>query len=534
MRNAPHPRLPLPGPALQEPGRAELPLSQDARQRVPTGFLVPRRITSNVEPAQEPRSSRPEETPTPTIQSVPQGGSNRQSAIPCFLLLACLLALGTGCRLLSTPAKVVTAVTPSDDAKKIDPLVVQLELQRFCDNYLRQGSLALDDYAQRVGTDAARFNALQLKFASGFSVISIASGPSPAVNLIDMVTIAVLTRRTVEDYWSKRSDGAAFERWLAVSRTLETNIWQLAESTFKPEQVQELRAGINQWCEQNPDVRTAFLARPQELAGIIRKSSVSKEKQSVFNLDPMAGLDPAVREIAATRLFAERALFTFQRMPYLVRLQTELLVDGVAQQPDLQVTLTNLTRVSESADRISHAVESLSQTAAELPDRISAERAAILQELEQQEGKLRDLAAEVGHTLSEAQKMSDSLTITLTRFDALMKRFGVGEPPTGPPDTNSPPFEILDYAETANRIGAMARDLNALIASVDSAAPQVARLGEQAGADARQVVDQAFRQGLILIVVLLAGSVGAALLYRILARRLAPDRRPPSSPGPPR
>ena len=38
-----------------------------------------------------------------------------------------------------------------------------------------------------------------------------------------------------------------------------------------------------------------------------------------------AGLDPAVREVTRTRLFAERAMFTFQHMPFLLRWQTELL-----------------------------------------------------------------------------------------------------------------------------------------------------------------------------------------------------------------
>ena len=40
---------------------------------------------------------------------------------------------------------------------------------------------------------------------------------------------------------------------------------------------------------------------------------------SLFQVDPLSGLDPAVREIAQTRLFAERALFVAQKMPMLLR-----------------------------------------------------------------------------------------------------------------------------------------------------------------------------------------------------------------------
>jgi len=77
----------------------------------------------------------------------------------------------------------------------------------------------------------------------------------------------------------------------------------------------------------------------------------------------MASIDPAVREITRTRLFAERALFVMQRMPFLLRLQAELLAHQLIVQPEVQLALTNTTRLSESVDRISRAAESVSQTA---------------------------------------------------------------------------------------------------------------------------------------------------------------------------
>ena len=110
-------------------------------------------------------------------------------------------------------------------------------------------------------------------------------------------------------------------------------------------------------------------------------------------------------------------------MPFLVRLQADLLAHEVVSQPEVKLALTNTTRRSDSMDRISRAAESVSQTAAQLPDRISAERKEILAALDQQEGKFRDLASEVNRSLVSANKMSASLTITITNFDALMKRF---------------------------------------------------------------------------------------------------------------
>jgi hypothetical protein len=67
----------------------------------------------------------------------------------------------------------------------------------------------------------------------------------------------------------------------------------------------------------------------------------------------------------------------------------------------------------------------------------------------------------------------------------------------------------------------MSKDLNVLITSANQSATQLVVLSEQASTRAERVVDRAFRLGLVLIVVLLGGSVLAALVYRALASKLA-------------
>jgi multidrug efflux pump subunit AcrA (membrane-fusion protein) len=246
----------------------------------------------------------------------------------------------------------------------------------------------------------------------------------------------------------------------------------------------------------------------------------------MVGLDPTAGIDPAVREVTRTRLFAERAMFTAQRMPFLLRAQIELLTAQVLDQQQVTNALT-------SAERLSHAAESASQTAAQLPDRLAAERKAILAELESQEGKLRELSAEVSRTLAAGEKMSTSLNTTLITFDALMKRFGVGEPSEKPADTNSPPFNILDYAKTAEQIAVMAQQLDVLLkdasGTVDSPAldKRIASLdatAKRARDDAKALLNHAFLLGAALIGL----CFGAALGYRCLAagRSAAPTSGP--------
>jgi hypothetical protein len=437
-----------------------------------------------------------------------------------------MMVLLSGCSLLKAPQQVVTAVIPAKGSKMTDPLDLQMQVERFADDFSAQTAAAVDEYVKSVGTESARVEGLKRKLELFSAAVSIASGPQPKANLLDMVALTTLTRITAETRMANSTNAVASAPLLNTCRVLETNIWNLAAATLEPPQVAELRSAIYTWHAQNPDAHLTFFARPQQFASLIRatpqKGSDINSVFSLISLDPTAGLDPAVREVTLTRLFAERAMYTAQRMPFLLRLQIELLTAEVTRQPNVQLLLTNATRIGESMERLSTAAESVSRTTAELPDRISTERKEILAALDQQEGKLRDLAAEVNRSLASADKLSSSLTVTITNFDALMKRFGVGEPSTNsPPDTNSPPFKILDYAKTADQISGMAKELNTLIGTVDQSMPKVGQLGQQATADAERLVNRAFWLGLVLILILLTGGVSAALAYRILAGKLA-------------
>ena len=311
----------------------------------------------------------------------------RTSQVRFTATLLALLALGvSGCRLaeqtVKSPARVVTSLVPHADSSKSDPAALQTELQRYADEYASRTAAALEDYARLTGTPEARRQALQWKASVGLAAVSIASGPNPQANLMDFLGLATVTRLVMEEVWIKTTNGPAFQPWLTVSRVLETNVWRLVPGVFSPEQQQELREAIRQWWEANPEARAGFFVRPQEFTSLIRQTHQKSERPgSVFRLvglDPTAGLDPAVREVARTRLLAERALFVAQRMPLLLRWQAEMLADDFLRQEQVATALG-------SADRLSRAVDSASQTAALLPDRITAERKAILEALEAQD-----------------------------------------------------------------------------------------------------------------------------------------------------
>ncbi|MFN0067130.1 MAG: hypothetical protein ACKVYV_05785 [Limisphaerales bacterium] len=439
---------------------------------------------------------------------------------------ALALSLLGGCTAIQLPGRTSRAETAQQNLA-----AKQGELQRFADEFMTRTAAALDEYARRIGTPDARSQALTWKLPVVSAAVGIASGPSPSASLLDLITLGAVTRLAVEDLHAAAADPAPLVPWLEVSRSLEAEAWELAVGVLDAGQREELRAAIQRWWSAAPDARSAFFGRPAELGKIVREAALGTGRAtSVFGLvglDPTAGLDPAVREVTRTRLFAERALFTSQRMPFLLRWQVELLADRTLRQSDVARAVTNVAQLTESAERLSRAAESASQTAATLPDRVSAERAAILAALEEQEGRLRELSAEVGRTLAAGERMSGSFNTTIGTFDALMRRFGIGEPDrSAPGQAAGPPFNILDYARTAEQLTLMAQELNTLLHSTEEGLDSPAldrRLKEldatmaRTKADAKAVLNHAFllAAGLVLL------AFACALAYRRLAPRAA-------------
>jgi hypothetical protein len=421
-------------------------------------------------------------------------------------LIAALLVLfaleWNGCRVVKEseelPMSAIGVVVPGTQGRQPSPEALQTEVLRFADSFSGETSVAMDQYASQVNTPEGRIEALQWKVRLNSSALNIATGPNPAANLVDLVTLATLTRAAVEERAPQALPPGALDPWLNTSRVQETNAWNLAAVFLAANLRHQLRAAIEQWRAENPTGSGLLFERPQVMASAIREAGQKQNQPgSVFSLvglDPVSGLDPAVREVTRTRLFAERALYAAERMPFLLRWQAELLSDQVLSQNQVSGAL-------QSIDRLSRAAESISQTAALLPDRISTERKAILDALEAQEGKLQALTAGVDQTLTAGDKMSTSLNTTLITFTALMKLFGVGVPSTAPPDTNSPPFNILDYARTAEQVANMSQQLNELVKSASGTVEtpaldkRIAELNALAGrtrADAKSVLNHAF------------------------------------------
>jgi len=137
----------------------------------------------------------------------------------------------------------------------------------------------------------------------------------------------------------------------------------------------------------------------------------------------------------------------------------------------------------------------------------------------------------VRQTLTAGEAMSTSLKGTLITFDALMKRFGVGEPkPPAPAPGTGKPFDILDYATAAKEINGMAAQLDVTLKNLAAALDTLGtdprregleRLGQQAEAQLRASLNYAF-------------FLAAALVLLTFGCALATEWPWPGSRGPKR
>ncbi|MGA2788523.1 MAG: hypothetical protein ABSF60_13455 [Verrucomicrobiota bacterium] len=443
--------------------------------------------------------------------------------------LACLALSLTGCSLLRfhhapPKAEVTSLALSTNTANSVTLTVLQSQVMRFTDGYVATVAQAADDFGTKVGTPKARLMALKWKLGQATSAYTDATGPNPVVNALDILVLVTVSRMVVEDYGVETFGEAALPL-LETQRQLETNAWLLANGMLKPAQQQELRDLIQDWRQKNPHQRYVGAVRFREFATALGRMPTqgTAAPTSIFSLlylDPLAGLDPTAAAIQETHQLGERAMYYTQRMPMLLSWQTEVLAYQLAAQPESVQVLSN-------ADQLASSAEMFARTAQQLPQLINDQRQAAIQQL--LDG-LRSQQTDVRQTLNAGGDAATAINGAIKSLDAFVRYVSAPNTNKTTVATNSRPFNVLDYGQAAGQVGAAARDLNALLTTINQSTPQLAQLRQQTTADANRVVDHAFRRGLILILVLLIGSVVAGLTYRILASKLTGDGRKSSKP----
>lgn len=462
-----------------------------------------------------------------------------------------LLLLAPSCKLLSSaanaPGQVASGLLGGDSkpSDRVPPKVMQAALMRFADTIASSVVEATSDFAARAGTAEARIQAKRWAIGQSTSAFTTASGPNANTALLDMVVLVTLGRMVHEDYWLPKVYGEADRPMLEAYVGLEEEAWALAGSLLEEQQVEDLRATLREWREQNPDFEhTAFLRLPtfREILATGAKEGKSRSTLGdLLSVDPLSGLEPAVREIEQARILAERAMFYAQRVPMLLSAQVELLGLELAQRPELQRTIAD-------AERISQAAASLAETAARLPEAVRVEREAAIEQLSselerQREGFVLDLVevqepagklmSDARVTLEAGAQMSTALQGAIGSLDAFLAGFREDEAAAAPSSAAPPPaqepgrpFDVREYGEAASRVEAATRELSGLVGALDQSLPSLERALDEASERGGRVVDHAYARALELGALLIGAAALAVLLVRWISSRFLVARAP--------
>ena len=449
-----------------------------------------------------------------------------------FVLVVLLLL--NGCRAFQStaqlPGRAVGTVT-GKGKKAVDPVELQQQLMRFGDDFA--GRMVLSTEQLRRGTNVLPAIELQTwKVRYSGNVLAIASGPNTLANLLDLIVLVTLTRNAIQDYWMPKVYGDSAQAMLDACRDAETRIWSIAAPVLKPKEQDELKSMVQAWYQKNPDPNQVLMVRSVGFASqLAAEGNRSQEPASVFHLlgmDVFSGLDPAAREIAQTRLFAERALFVSQRMPTLLRWQMELFSYELTATPEVKQAMDN-------AERLTRTVETFGRTADQLPklideqreaaikqvfDGLAVERTNLLANLAAEENNLKGTLVELRQTLNAGTDLTKSSDQLVRSLDTFMGRFDKGtNAPSPEPATNARPFDISDYATTAKEVTMTIKELNTTINSLDNAIPKLQRTGDTFEAAGNRLLTRFFVIGAILVVLLFVCAFLAALAYRRFSGR---------------
>ncbi len=403
---------------------------------------------------------------------------------------------------------------------------IQQTCQRYADAFAGR-VLESSGPIKRRSTDPEVINALIVwQLTQLNSAYTIATGPSPVLCLLDFVVLATLSRMVVEDTLIA-SNGDLMGPLASVYRDLERDAWANVTEILTSQQLQELQALITDWRAKNPRVTLVGFVHFSEFA---KAAGWSQEARSapgslfgLIGLDPLAGLDPAVKQIEQTRLMAERVIFYMQRVPYLMDLQTERVVAQATLAPQIE-------RANASLERASLAMTDYAQIGADLPEAFAREREVLIQQLSgemlRQEAELRELLADLKTTLATGSETAVAVTSAVDALDRLMARFPRREPGAEP---QGRPFDITEYTSAAAEFTGTARQLTVLLEALGREGAPVAAVVADGAEAGRALVDHLFWRALLLGLLLIAAALVAAIAYRTTATRIrtSASRSPP-------
>jgi hypothetical protein len=207
-------------------------------------------------------------------------------------------------------------------------------LMDFADRYMQMVGQAADTL-QRESQDPDTRTAIQsIKLFPCSAAFSIAIDASPRMALLNMEVLVHLQGGVWKEEAPKRfGEKAVF--LLKVQDELEKDIDAIALKVLTPEQLGELKTLVDEWRKEHPDQRYVSYIRFSDFSSMNpRRHGKSTSLFSIAGLLSalqVVNMDEATRSVDQARMVAERTIYLSQRIPTLLRWQTEMLFYGLVR-----------------------------------------------------------------------------------------------------------------------------------------------------------------------------------------------------------
>ena len=463
--------------------------------------------------------------------------------LACRFVLVTVAALG----LFSTTIAVNAAKGDKQGAYVLTEVELQSELMAYADRFASISAQAIDDFLRSGPTPEARFAVLGDAVYSASAAYTIAADANPEAALLDLVVLATLERLVFEQYWRPRL-GPSVDTVTKAFGKLEGDAWQFSAKVLTTPQQQELRDMIKAFRRDNPEVSTVSHIRFADLPAMRKQSTLRRDKKT-------GGLFKSVRrateQVELTRMLAERGMYLGTRLPLLTGYFVDAWLTQWTLNPALKQVLADVHGFAAVSDRLATVAEQLPKQIAQERDRtmqelesfrdttlekvvtkvaqvrettidhamnrIAEERKATIQQFLAEEKRVKGVLSELRQTLAEGNNLMVSVNTLTDKLDL------------GAPSEPAEPFDIKDYRDTMVALAGAADGLNALVGStnelvkapgLDKFLSRLTEVLDEVGKESEEVLDRAFTDAALLLLLGLVGYVIARLTYQWIARRV--------------
>ena len=338
----------------------------------------------------------------------------------------------------------------SQSLRTLDPQRIQAENMNFADRYVAAMAEEYDRAKLAAKTPQAAIMAQRLKILAGAGAMGNACDPNPVVGLMDMAMMATLTYEIAREKWAVEMFGPeTADAIVAALKIQQADAWRTAGYYLTPAQIEELHQLTVRWRAAHPEQRYVAGARLADFpearsggggggsdGGVVGgiaggAAQVAGGVFGLVSLDPFHGLDPAVKEVAESRVLAERLFFYLRHTPVMMTWQADTLFDQMLAQPqmtklfaDTTTVAGSTTRFTEATSRFSDASNSVAQSVEKFRLQLPDQQTKLVAELNDLIARQRDGALREATTQVSAQRDAaiQQLGATVTAQQDLMTR----------------------------------------------------------------------------------------------------------------